>query len=422
MWDWAAGRNFVTAMSEALARADRVVALFSAAYFEPERYTTEEWSASLVHVPGVAAGRLVPVRVEEVPADLVPPLLRPLVSRDVFGVAEEEARRALLAAVAGPARPAGAPGFPGRPGPLSRLGGAGPRLPGVLPPVWGNVPPRNPGFTGRDQMLADVRQALLSGGRAVVQALAGMGGVGKTQLAAEYAHRFASGYDVVWWIAAEQAALIGEQIAALAAELASSPGRTRIWAGRGGRCLVSCGGGTGGCWCSTTPRPRRTSTSWLPGGAGHVLITSRVRGWAEVAMPVEVDVLARRGESVAILQDRVPGLADGDADRAAAALGDLPLAMARRAAAAGRRRACPARGVCCRPSNSPSAAQLLRRGAASVVSAVAGGGDSAGAGPAGRAGPGRGRSRRGLRGPGPRAGSGRVVSRRRRGAARRAGR
>src|SRR5262245_42258505 len=32
VWDWAAGRNFVTAMDEALGRADRVVALFSAAY------------------------------------------------------------------------------------------------------------------------------------------------------------------------------------------------------------------------------------------------------------------------------------------------------------------------------------------------------------------------------------------------------
>jgi len=329
VWDWAAGRNFVTAMSDALARADRVVALFSAAYFERERYTTEEWSASLVHMPGVAAGRLVPVRVEEVPAELVPPVLRPLVSCDVFGAAEEAARRALLAAVAGPARPAGKPEFPGRPGPLSRLGGAGPRLPGVLPLVWGNVPARNPGFTGRDQLLADVRQALLSGGRAVVQALAGMGGVGKTQLAAEYAYRFASGYDVVWWIAAEQAGLIGEQVAALATELgcaapdADLGGARRAVLGelrRRDRWLLVF---------DNADSPRDLAP-WLPGGAGHVLITSRARGWAEVAVPVEVDVLAR-GESVAILRDRVAGLPEGDADRVAAALGDLPLAIAQAA-------------------------------------------------------------------------------------------
>src|ERR1035441_6297780 len=59
VWDWAAGRNFVTAMSEALGRADRVVALCWAAYGEPERYTTEEWAAALVQVPGVAKEGLV---------------------------------------------------------------------------------------------------------------------------------------------------------------------------------------------------------------------------------------------------------------------------------------------------------------------------------------------------------------------------
>src|SRR5580704_2981854 len=111
VWGWAAGRNFVTAMSGGLGRADRVVALFSAAYFEPERYTAEEWAASLVHVPGVAAERLVPVRVEQVPAERVPPLLRPLIARDVFGVDEQAARRALLEAVAGPGRPVREPGF-----------------------------------------------------------------------------------------------------------------------------------------------------------------------------------------------------------------------------------------------------------------------------------------------------------------------
>ena len=113
VWDWAAGRNFVTAMSDALDRCDRVVALFSAAYFDRSRYTTEEWSAAVVHVPGMAEDRLVPVRVEEVPAAQVPAVLRPLVSRDLFGVAEEQARRVLLEAVAGPRRPDHKPVFPG---------------------------------------------------------------------------------------------------------------------------------------------------------------------------------------------------------------------------------------------------------------------------------------------------------------------
>src|SRR5579864_6863580 len=52
--DWAAGQNFVAAMSDALGRCDRVVALFSAAYFDRSRYTTEEWSSAVLHVPGPA--------------------------------------------------------------------------------------------------------------------------------------------------------------------------------------------------------------------------------------------------------------------------------------------------------------------------------------------------------------------------------
>jgi hypothetical protein len=58
-----------------------------------------------------------------------------------------------------------------------------------------------------------------------------------------------------------------------------------------------------------------------------VLITSRERKWAEIAAPVEVDVLART-ESVALLQSRVAGLSDADADQLADQLGDLPLAIA----------------------------------------------------------------------------------------------
>lgn len=199
VWDWQAGQNFITKMSDALDRAARVVALFSCAYFARSRYTNEEWSASVLHLPGVDA-RLLPLRVENVPSGQVPAVLRPLIAHDLFGLDEFDARQVLRAAVTTPSRPDSRPAFPGRSaGMLSRLGGSSPRLPGNPPRIW-NVRPRNPGFTGRDGLLVAVREQFLSGDRAVVQVIHGMGGVGKTQVAAEYAHRFSSDYDVVWWI------------------------------------------------------------------------------------------------------------------------------------------------------------------------------------------------------------------------------
>src|SRR6202035_2870527 len=101
---------------------------------------------------------------------------------------------------------------------LKELAEAGSRT-DPLPPrsvlrVW-NIPARNPGFTGRDELLAVVRERLLAGDRAVVQALQGQAGVGKTQLAIEYAHRFAGSYDLAWWVNSEQAGLIGDQVTSL---------------------------------------------------------------------------------------------------------------------------------------------------------------------------------------------------------------
>ena len=66
------------------------------------------------------------------------------------------------------------------------------------------------------------------------------------------------------------------------------------------------------------------------GGGGHALITSRQRGWDEVATPIEVDVLTR-AESIELLRRRVPGLTETDANRLATELGDLPLAIAQTA-------------------------------------------------------------------------------------------
>jgi transcriptional regulator with XRE-family HTH domain len=199
---------------------------------------------------------------------------------------------------------------------------------GARPRVW-NVPARNPGFTGRDDLLAEVREQLVAGDKAVVQALHGTGGVGKTQLAAEYAHRFAGRYDLAWWINAEKGCLIGDQIAALGRALGSvQPGAGT----EAVRAAVLAELRHRGRWLLVFDNAEDPAdvAPWLPGGGGHVLITSRQRGWDEVAAPVEVDVLAR-AESVAILRTRVSALSETDADKLAAELGDLPLAIAQAA-------------------------------------------------------------------------------------------
>ena len=206
--------------------------------------------------------------------------------------------------------------------------GSGSLPPGSVLRVW-NIPARNPGFTGRDGLLAAVRERLLAGDRAVVQALQGQAGVGKTQLAIEYAHRFADGYDVAWWVNAEQAGLIGDQFAALGAALGC------VQPGAGTEVVRAAVLGElrqRGRWLLVFDNAEDPAdiVPWLPGGDGHVLITSRERAWAEIAAPVEVDVLGR-AESVALLRDRVAGLGAAGADRLAAQLGDLPLAVAQAA-------------------------------------------------------------------------------------------
>ena len=311
--DWVAGDNFVIRMHEAIERADRVVALLSHAYFELSRYTTQEWAA--VIADRERPGRLVPLRVERV---RLPGLFTTLIVRDLFDLPQDSARQVLLGAVAGTAMPlnVAVAGLP--------LGLAGPRsrLPGELPPVW-NVPVGTAAFAGRDGDIVALRQALRDGGRA---ALWGIGGVGKTALAVEYAHRFAADYDLVWWVDGEQALLLSDQVAALAQALgvatATTDIATTVEAAR--RYLR-----THPRWLLILDNVEQGEdlTALLPEGPGHVLLTSRSGVWRAVATPIAVAPLTR-DESVAALCTLQPALSNEDADALAEALGDLPLALA----------------------------------------------------------------------------------------------
>src|SRR5262249_35668409 len=90
-----------------------------------------------------------------------------------------------------------------------------------LPQVWGDVPPRNPNFVGRESLLHDLRERLASEREAAVlpHARHGMGGVGKSQVAIEYVHRYRGDYDLIWWIAAEHPGQVLSALTALAHRL-----------------------------------------------------------------------------------------------------------------------------------------------------------------------------------------------------------
>ncbi|NHC12929.1 tetratricopeptide repeat protein [Motilibacter sp. E257] len=202
----------------------------------------------------------------------------------------------------------------------------------VDPPVARvqKLPSRNAHFTGRGGLIEQLHSRLASGDcSAAVQTLHGMGGVGKTQLAIEYAHRFAADYDVVWWIDAERPVLIGEQLTALAARLGLPPGRTH--AETIDRLLVELRGRDR--WLLVFDNAVRPSdiVDELPGGGGHVVVTSRFPGWGALGGRLEVDVLPR-AETIALLRARIPALSQSQGDDLAAELGDLPLAAAQAAA------------------------------------------------------------------------------------------
>ena len=206
------------------------------------------------------------------------------------------------------------------------------RFPGTNPRI-SNVPGRNATFTGRDEMLEKLRDEIVGGSPAVILpvALHGLGGVGKTQVALEYAHRFKADYDLIWWLEAEQADFISTSLAALARQLGLPVGENVPDAAQTAREALRRGEPYSR-WLvvfdnAADPDELARYLPDLPAtGTGHVLVTSRNQAWASRANPLEVDVFSR-SESVYHLTRRVPRLSADDASAIAQTVGDLPLAV-----------------------------------------------------------------------------------------------
>ena len=205
-----------------------------------------------------------------------------------------------------------------------------------LPRVWGDVPPRNPRFTGRDELLKRLHAQMSEVRETAVlpQAVHGMGGVGKSQLAVEYVHRHSREYDLVWWISAEQQGQILTALTNLAQRLALDTGNEANVAVPAVREALSTGQTGHRNWLLVFDNAENLEEvrQFFPtGGAGKILVTSRNQSWERVAETLEVDVFTRE-ESTSFLRNRAPELSDADADRLADALGDLPLAVEQAAA------------------------------------------------------------------------------------------
>ncbi|MFD5127945.1 FxSxx-COOH system tetratricopeptide repeat protein [Streptomyces olindensis] len=207
----------------------------------------------------------------------------------------------------------------------------------ATPALLVNVPMRNTSFVGRQALLRAVEEQLAAQDTAAVlpNALHGLGGVGKSQLALEYIYTHQRDYRIICWIPAERESLILAALSSLASQLGVAP------AGQD-----SLGAAAANTAVPAVLEALRTGTpydNWLlvfdnaedieavrgyfpHNGPGKVIVTSRNRGWERVATSLPVNVF-ERDESIELLQKRAKDLPREDADRLAEALGDLPLAV-----------------------------------------------------------------------------------------------
>ncbi|MFI2506602.1 FxSxx-COOH system tetratricopeptide repeat protein [Streptomyces sp. NPDC018972] len=203
----------------------------------------------------------------------------------------------------------------------TRQAGAKPGPPAVF---WRTERPTAPlGYhVPRERELSAVGRLLAQREQPVI--ITGPPGTGKSQLALAYLDRHGGAYDFVAWLPAQREELLSQVFSDLArlcgveAEAASGTGAVVTALGRMGSWLVVF---------DDADRPSAVRRHLPhPGSRFTVLITSRNPLWSQLGPQHQLGDFDR-AQSTALLTRRAGQLSVHDADRVAAALGDLPLAV-----------------------------------------------------------------------------------------------
>ncbi|MBG0826142.1 tetratricopeptide repeat protein, partial [Planomonospora sp. ID91781] len=202
------------------------------------------------------------------------------------------------------------------------------------PPRLVNLPALSLLFVGRGDELAELEQALAGAGPVVVAAVHGLGGIGKSTLAARYAAAsHTGGLNPVWWITADSPASIEAGLAALAVALQPELATVLPQEGLAQRAVawLACHHG----WLLvldnvTHPGHLTDLLGRVPDG--RVLVTSRLgEGWHRVgAVVLRLDVLSQEQSIALLTRIATAGWPGADLDGAAELvdeLGCLPLAI-----------------------------------------------------------------------------------------------